>query len=61
MLNGGLSSLIVEYYNDNQMKVNLYRFGIDDEYVPHGSNVELKKALKLDTTSVLENIQSIVG
>lgn len=61
MLNGGLSSLIVEYYNDNKMKVNLYRYGIDDEYVPHGSNVELKKALKLDTTSILENIQSIVG
>ena len=60
MLKGGLSSMIVEYYNDRQISVNIYRYGINDNYVQHGSNVELRKALQLDTTSILEKIQSIV-
>ncbi|MDD3923484.1 MAG: 1-deoxy-D-xylulose-5-phosphate synthase [Erysipelotrichaceae bacterium] len=60
MLNGGLSSSIINYYNDKQGSVNIFRFGIGDLYVQHGSNVELKKGLKLDTNSFIDSVIKII-
>lgn len=60
MLNGGLSSMINDYYCDNSKQVVLYRFGIKDQYVTHGSNVALKKSLKLDTNNFINDVMIIL-
>lgn len=57
MLNGGLSSMINDFYNDRDLKVNIIRFGIDDEYLPHGSIISLRKHYNLDINHVLNTIK----
>lgn len=56
MLHGGLSSMILEYYNDQNAKVQLKRFGINDVFLPHGSLQQLRKHYHLNTSDVLEEI-----
>lgn len=58
MLNGGLSSQINDYYNDNNIQVTLKRFGIDDEFITHGSINSLRKHYDLDLNYVLNSIKS---
>lgn len=60
MLKGGLSSMINDYYCDNNKQVILHRFGIKDQYVTHGSNVALKKSLKLDTNTFINDVMIIL-
>lgn len=57
MLTGGLSSAISEFFIDQKLSVTMYRIGIDDQYVEHGSILEVKKALKIDINSFFEFIQ----
>ena len=57
MLNGGLSSAIVTYYADCNIKVNLKRFGINDEFIEHGSIQSLRKNYNLDLNYVLNYIK----
>lgn len=57
MLNGGLSSIINDFYNDHKLDVTLTRFGIDDVYVKHGSILGLRKFYNLDTNYVLNTIK----
>lgn len=56
MLAGGLSSSILEYYNDQKRQVNLTRFGIGDIFVTHGSVNDLKHSLSIDIDSVMDKI-----
>lgn len=58
MLNGGLSSLISTYYSDFNIKVALKRFGVDDEFVQHGSVQSLRKHYNLDLNYVLNTIKT---
>ncbi len=60
MLKGGLSSSILEYYNDTKQNVNLIRIGIDDVFVTHGSVSNLRKSQHIDINSLFEKILSIV-
>lgn len=57
MLKGGLSSIILDYYNDNNQTVHLNRFGIDEEYVEQGSIVSIRKHYNLSVNYVLNTIQ----
>lgn len=57
MLNGGLSSQIVNFYSDNNIKVRIKRFGINDEFVQHGSVQSLRKHYNLDLNFVLNSIR----
>ena len=57
MLNGGLSSQIINYYSDNNIDVKIKRFGIDDVYVVHGSISSLRKHYNLDINYVLNYIK----
>lgn len=57
MLNGGLSSQIINFYSDHNINVNITRFGIDDEYIKHGSILSLRKLYNLDTNYVLNTIK----
>lgn len=57
MLNGGLSSIINDFYNDHKINVSVTRFGINDEFVKHGSILGLRKLYHLDTNFVLNSIK----
>ncbi len=57
MLNGGLSSMINDYYNDKNIQVKLTRFGIDDQFVEHGSVLSLRRHLNLNSNYVLNAIK----
>ena len=56
ILAGGLSSAILEYYNDTKQSVPLIRFGIDDHFVTHGSVSQLRKLEGIDLNSLFEMI-----
>ena len=58
MLNGGLSSQIIAFYSDNNIDVKIKRFGIDDEFVEHGSIQSLRKHHNLDLNYVLNIIKN---
>lgn len=61
MLTGGLSSAILEFYNGKGITNRLYRYGIHDEYVQHGSLNVLKKELRLDINTFFEEVCSIMN
>jgi 1-deoxy-D-xylulose-5-phosphate synthase len=58
MLHGGLSSMILEYYNDHNLTVDIHRYGIDDVFLPHGSIQQLRKHYNLNSNDILEEILS---
>ena len=60
ILAGGLSSAMLEYYNDTQQTVPLIRIGIDDHYVAQGSISELRKSEKIDLNSLFEKIGELL-
>ena len=39
-LKGGLGSAILEFSNDNNYKNNIFRFGVPDKFIEHGSPQE---------------------
>ncbi len=54
MLAGGLSNTILSYYNDKNISVSLRRIGIPDIYIGQGSTRQLRKDLKMDIHSVIQ-------
>ncbi len=60
ILAGGLSSAILEYYNDTNQNVQLIRFGIDDHFVDHGSVAELRRQEGIDLNALFDTIGDIV-
>lgn len=60
VLAGGLSSAILEYYNDSQQKVSIHRMGIADHFVTQGSIAELRKAEKIDLNSLFEKVGELL-
>lgn len=55
---GGLASAILEFYSSCDISVNLKIIGIGDNYIGHGSIVELRKQEKIDINSVISKINS---
>lgn len=60
ILAGGLSSAILEYYNDTNQNVQLIRFGIDDHFVDHGSVAELRRQEGIDLNALFDTIGDIL-
>lgn len=60
ILAGGLSSAILEYYNDTNQNVQIIRFGIDDHFVDHGSVAELRRQEGIDLNALFETIGDIL-
>ena len=54
MLVGGLSNTILSYYNDKNISIYLRRIGIPDIYIGQGSTRQLRKDLKMDIHSVIQ-------
>ena len=57
IIKGGLGDSILEFYSLNNIKANVKIIGIDDRFVTHGSNEQLKKSLKIDVDSFLKQIK----
>lgn len=56
MLSGGLSSAILEYYNDTQKTVHMERIGLQDHFVDQGSLPQLRKVEHIDMNTLFEAI-----
>ena len=52
----GLSSAILEYCCDHGISMKLRRYGIDDEYIQHGSAALLKKEAGFDLSMLYDDI-----
>ena len=56
---GGLSSAILEYYNDHQLSVSIKRIGLGDHFIEHGSMPQLRKAEGIDINTLFQEIGAI--
>lgn len=54
MMCGGLSSAILEYYNDQALSVKIKRMGLGDHFVEHGSLPQLRKAEHIDLNALFD-------
>ncbi len=61
MLNGGLSSAILQYANDHLIPKPLIRMGIADHFVEQGSNAQLRKAERIDINSLFQKIEDLLS
>lgn len=59
VINGGFGSAVIEYFNDNALKSSVYRIGIPDEFVQHGSVQQLRHLIKMDSESICQTILKI--
>lgn len=56
MLDGGLGSYILAYFNERNYKKTIKRFGIGDKYIQQGSNRQLLKEQNIDFNNLFEEI-----
>ncbi len=59
MLQGGLSSAILEFYNDHALQVSLRRIGLQDHFVEHGSLPQLRKVEQIDLNHLFQIIAEL--
>ena len=60
MINGGLGSMISQYYHENHINVDLYFMGIEDHYVPQGTIDELLDYEKIDIKHLYLKIKELL-
>ena len=58
LLSGGFGSLILEYYSDHNIDVNVLRIGIPDKFVTPGSTDYNEKIFGIDVDCVAEKIRN---
>lgn len=59
MLDGGLSSAILQYINDQRICCHLIRIGIGDHYVEQGSIPQLRRAEKIDMNTLFKELEEL--
>ncbi|MBQ7539900.1 MAG: 1-deoxy-D-xylulose-5-phosphate synthase [Bacteroidaceae bacterium] len=60
--NGGLGSAVLEYMNDHfDRPPHVYRMGIGDSFVPHGTVAEEREMVGIDAASILKLIEEILA
>lgn len=59
MLDGGLSSAILQYINDHRICCHLIRIGIGDHYVEQGSIPQLRRAEKIDMNTLFKELEEL--
>lgn len=57
IIKGGLGDEILEYKSFKDYKSDVYIYGINDIYVTHGTQDELKKMLSIDLNSLFKDIK----
>ncbi len=58
---GGFGSFVLNYYNINNIDVNLHSIAIDDHFVEHGDIPSLKKQEKIDLDSIKSKVEEILN
>lgn len=61
LLDGGLSSAMLQYINDHQIKRHLIRIGIRDHFVEQGSIPQLRKTERIDLNTLFRRIEAILA
>ncbi|MDD2190961.1 MAG: 1-deoxy-D-xylulose-5-phosphate synthase [Bacteroidales bacterium] len=59
--NGGFGSAVSEYAIDKGYKNSIFRMGIKDEFIEHGSVSELQKLCKIDSHSLVSKVKEILS
>ena len=55
-LPGGFGSAVLEYFNDKNFKNDIFRLGIPDKFVDHGTQTQLHKQIEIDPEGIAERI-----
>lgn len=58
---GGFGSAVVEYACDKGYKNSIYRMGIEDRFIEHGSVTELQKLCEIDSHSLVLKVREILS
>ncbi len=51
-LDGGFGSAVLEFFNDNNLNVDVLRIGIPDKFIDHGTQKELHNLIEIDPESI---------
>lgn len=57
VISGGLGSAVLEFLADNNYCISVKRLGLPDEFIEHGTQAELYKAISLDAAGIAESIR----
>jgi 1-deoxy-D-xylulose-5-phosphate synthase len=57
---GGMGSAIIEWASDNNYKNDILRIAIPDEFIEHGTQVELRKIVKLNEVDIYKKIKEFL-
>ncbi len=60
MLEGGLSTSVLEWACDEQIELNLHRIGIGDQYITHGSLNQIRKDAGIDIDTLIHKINEFL-
>ncbi len=61
VLHGGYGESVEEYLTEREIEVPVLRFGIADEFVPHGDVARLRERLGLDASHMADRIAEVYG
>ncbi len=56
---GGLGSLVESYFNQNDINVCVYKMGVPDRFITHGSLAELNREIGLTAEDLVSKVKSL--
>jgi 1-deoxy-D-xylulose-5-phosphate synthase len=56
---GGLGSAVIEFMNDHSYSAKVKRLGIPDEFIEHGTQLELRRECKYDINSIVDTVLNL--
>ena len=56
-LPGGFGSAVLEYFAEKNYKNDVLRIGLPDQFIDHGSQLELHKLINIDPDSIVERVK----
>ena len=59
-ITGGMGSAVLEFMSDHGYTPQIYRLGIPDKFIPHGTISQLQEICGMDEETICETIRSIV-
>ena len=58
-ISGGVGSSVIEFMADNQYNASVYRLGIPDEFIEHGTQIQLHADCGYDKGSIKKKIEQV--
>lgn len=59
-IDGGLGTAVTEWFNDNGYEISVYRMGIPDKFVSHGTVGQLRQLCHLDKDSIIQIVRNSI-